>query len=163
MMSNEALIFLRDNGQKLKLSHAVILQMEKYRQDIYRKPEAGGILLGREIVDSKDIIVDSISTPLPGDKQTRFSFFRNAKHHQKIIEKTWHESKGTYNYLGEWHTHPEPLPSPSSTDLKDWKRKLKQDQFYSDYLYFVIIGIQQIFVWEGCKQTNNIIKLQKES
>ncbi|HID99315.1 MAG TPA: hypothetical protein EYP59_03385 [Thiotrichaceae bacterium] len=161
-MTDESIIFLMANGQKLKLSHAVIQKMKEYRQDAYWKKEAGGILLGRHIIESKDIIVDSISTPLSGDKQTRFSFFRKAKRHQKLIDKVWHESNGTLNYLGEWHTHPESLPSPSNIDLINWKRKLKQDKFYGDYLYFIIVGIQEILVWEGCKSTDNINQLPKE-
>ena len=151
------------NGKKLKLSHAVILKMKEFRQNAFWKKEAGGILLGSYIIESNDIIIDLISTPLLGDKQTRFSFFRKSKRHQKIINKVWHESNGTLNYLGEWHTHPEFLPSPSNTDLKDWKRKLKQDKFYGNYLYFIIVGIEEIFVWEGCKSTYNINKLQKET
>ncbi len=99
-MTDESTLFLRANGKKLKLTHAVILKMKEYRQDAYWKTEAGGILLGRHIIESKDIIVDSISTPLSGDKQTRFSFFRKAKRHQKIIDRVWHESNGTLNYLG---------------------------------------------------------------
>ncbi len=162
-MTDEAILFLTSKGGKLKLNHSVILKIKEYRQNHFLKPEAGGILLGRHIIESKNIIVDSISEPMTEDKQNRFRFFRTAKPHQKVIDKAWHDSHGAYNYLGEWHTHPESLPIPSNIDLNDWKRKLKQDTFYGNYLYFLIVGTQKIFVWEGCKLTGNITKLQRST
>uniref|UniRef100_UPI003CED28D9 Mov34/MPN/PAD-1 family protein n=1 Tax=Enterobacter cloacae complex sp. 280C5 TaxID=3395861 RepID=UPI003CED28D9 len=37
-------------------------------------------------------------------------------------------SDGFLVYLGEWHTHPEDFPQPSSTDLRSWRTGLKDDR-----------------------------------
>jgi integrative and conjugative element protein (TIGR02256 family) len=63
--------------------------------------------------------------------------------------------------LGEWHTHPELDPSPSSIDLAGWRNKLLFDQFDSDVLYFVIVGKEQINAWQGNRKTLVIEKLHK--
>ena len=53
------------------------------------------------------------------------------------------------NYLGEWHTHPEDVPSPSSHDRRDWLRTLDTAQFEQSFLFFIIVGRTSIGVWEG--------------
>jgi len=112
--------------------------------------EAGGVLLGRHLLDKSAIIVDQVTTPLPGDRRTRTSFYRSQKRHQKIIDQVWQASNGTCTYLGEWHTHPEPVPMPSMVDWRGWLKRLATDQF-TEPLFFVIVGTQHTCVWEGTR------------
>jgi len=93
--------------------------MRHYVQDVPTKPEAGGVLLGRHILETGDIIVDLITEPMPSDRQGRFRFFRARRPHQAAIDRAWRASGGTYTYLGEWHTHPEQL-------LLEFKREHEQ-------------------------------------
>lgn len=60
------------------------------------------------------------------------------------------------NYLGEWHTHPEASPNPSVFDILGWKRLLKVTRFDGICLYFVIVGTEQLKVWEGNKHSLEI-------
>lgn len=122
--------------------------------------EAGGVILGRFIKNSKNIVIDKITVPMKGDIQARYSFKRLSPFHQKIVVAEWNESIGTCNYLGEWHSHPESDPTPSSVDIKDWRRKLKNDTFSSRYLYFLIAGYDYINLWEGDRRTLDIKKLK---
>jgi integrative and conjugative element protein (TIGR02256 family) len=122
--------------------------MRGYLQNSPRKAEAGGVLLGRHIAGSLDIVVDDATVPMRGDRRERFLFLRAQKPHQRVIDRAWHDSGGTCVYLGEWHTHPEPVPTPSTVDRNNWKRKLKQDRFDS-FVFFVILGSRDIRVWEG--------------
>lgn len=154
------MIFEMINGGKIKLTGVAIETIHQYKQVEKKSPESGGVLLGRFIKGSKNIVVDKLTTPLKGDKQTRYSFKRFSPLHQEIITAEWHKSKGTCNYLGEWHTHPEDFPTPSGVDTRDWKRKLKKDVFSSRYLYFIIAGIKRIDIWEGDRRTLEIIKLK---
>jgi integrative and conjugative element protein (TIGR02256 family) len=112
------------------------------------RPEAGGVLLGRHLLGTSDILVDRVTEPLPGDQQSRFRFFRARRRHQMVIDRAWQESAGTQTYLGEWHTHPERVPAPSLSDRLGWHRKLLTDRF-SDVMFFVIMGTQETSVWEG--------------
>ncbi|HUG16211.1 MAG TPA: Mov34/MPN/PAD-1 family protein, partial [Thermomicrobiales bacterium] len=110
--------------------------------------EAGGVLLGRHIRDTCDIVVDLVSTPLPGDRQSRTRFFRARRRHQALIDQVWLVIDGACTYLGEWHTHPEVIPTPSLIDQFDWRRKLIVDRF-SNCAFFVIVGTTAVCAWEG--------------
>ena len=105
-------------------------------------------MLGRHIRDTPDIVVDSVTGPMRGDHRARYRFDRAAKAHQEVIDRSWAESGGTITYLGEWHTHPEPVPDPSSLDAGTWTRKIMVDR-YSGLLFFVIVGTAELRVWEG--------------
>ena len=114
-------------------------------------PEAGGLVLGRLVESSTDVIVDEISTPVSSDRWSRFNFCRGKKTAQRKVDKAWAESSGTRIYLGEWHTHPEDVPTPSDHDLRDWQRIVQGAQYEQEGLFFVIVGRQQMRVWEYAK------------
>ena len=42
--------------------------------------------------------------------------------HEHIAQKRWADSSGLVRYIGEWHTHPQDYPSPSGTDLTEWRK-----------------------------------------
>jgi len=155
-------VFHRSTTGYLKISSLATQKMARFIQTSPNATEAGGVLLGRFILNSEDIVVDDITIPHKKDKRTRHCFIRNKHSHQLEILKRWKESNGTCNYLGEWHTHPEPNPQPSSNDLKDWQRILKQTRFDAESLFFVIVGTEQLFVWEGLKNTLEIKRLTFE-
>lgn len=143
------IVFEAPGGRRLKLDGAVLDRFALYRQVAPHQHEAGGVLLGRHLLDSGDIVVDEVTEPMPGDKRSRFQFRRQQGNHQRRVEEAWVASRGTCVYLGEWHTHPEPDPTPSSTDIEDWRRRLRVDVFDGDTLYFVIVGCRTIRAWEG--------------
>ena len=155
------LIFVLSNDGKIKLTEECWNKMKGYMQLSSNSLEAGGVLLGRFIKDSKNVILDNITVPMIGDKRSRYSFSRRRSMHQRIVDRFWDKSNGTCNYLGEWHTHPEDYPSPSDVDYADWKRKLKEDHFSSRYLYFIIVGLKHTYIWEGDRRSKRIIKLNK--
>jgi integrative and conjugative element protein (TIGR02256 family) len=86
--------------------------------------------------------------PMRGDRRARCRFDRAAQRHQELIDQAWAASGGTTTYLGEWHTHPEPVPDASSIDAGTWTRKLMTDH-YAGCLFFVILGTREVRVWEG--------------
>jgi integrative and conjugative element protein (TIGR02256 family) len=154
------MVLTKSNKGLLKLSNNVINSMNEYVQDKHHKDEAGGVLLGRFILNSKDIIIDKVTIPLQGDFRSRFRYIREADGHQSLINEAWESSDGTCNYLGEWHTHPEDYPNPSGQDLKNWKEILNTRTFSSQYLYFIIVGIEEIRIWEGYKRKLRIKRIR---
>lgn len=101
----------------------VISLIDSYRQDRFFKKEAGGILLGYR--RGLHIHVSDATRPQRKDVRTRFSFDRKDPHHQWYADELWNKSGGVVGYLGEWHTHPEQSPKPSSVDTGDWLRIVK--------------------------------------
>ena len=138
-----------DSGEQVSIFTEIVLSdLEKYRQVEPDKPEAGGILLGTLSSNYSTMFVENISHPLDTDKRERYKFFRSKKHNT-IAEHYWRSRNKTGTYHGLWHTHPEPIPSPSSVDLVDWGKALKTDHYYSNRLIFVIVGWRVLSLWSG--------------
>jgi integrative and conjugative element protein (TIGR02256 family) len=117
------------------------------------------MLVGRLILDAEDVVIDMATLPTVEDRQGRYFYKRERATAQEIINKLWKESEQTVNYLGEWHTHPENIPHPSAPDLKNWKRIMRTAQYEQSSLFFVIVGIETIRVWEGKKKTGKFTEL----
>lgn len=145
------LTFVRSAGGRFQISTSAVTVIHTYIQGVPEAPEAGGVLLGRHIVKSRDIIVDRVTVPMLDDRRSRLRFFRARRQHQEEIDRVWRESDGTCTYLGEWHTHPEPSPEPSFVDRLEWQRKLLFDRF-TEPLFFVIVGITEVRAWEGVRR-----------
>lgn len=148
--------FHNSKGGIFCISSKALCKMRSYVQNSSQKKEAGGVLLGRYIIDSDDVMVDIITVPMKGDRRSKQRFFRCARRHQAVIDAVWEASRHRCNYLGGWHTHSEPIPNMSPIDQRDWKKALKEEEFDNDVLYFVIVGTHEIRVWEGRKR-NGII------
>jgi len=98
---------------------APLILMDRYWQNSNDKPESGGILLGYR--RSTHLHVTMATAPQTTDRGWRYLFKREARHHQEIALRQWIASDKKMDYLGEWHTHPEPHPSPSATDQSEWR------------------------------------------
>jgi integrative and conjugative element protein (TIGR02256 family) len=151
--------FARPGGGVFEFSANALAVIDAYRQLRPEATEAGGILLGRMILESQDIVIDEATLPSAPDRRKRFSFFRARQPAQKLVERAWGKSDRTQNYLGEWHTHPEDYPSPSALDLKNWKKILRRSVFEQGSLFFVIGGRRAVGTWEGTKTRGDVISL----
>lgn len=132
--------------QRLIIVEHALEQMQAYAQHRWWNTEAGGVLLGRHLLDSLDVAVDEVTTPQCGDRRSRSGFFRSATH-ERIVRRRWGEQLQTLAYLGLWHTHPEPDPSPSNADRRDWAQAVAGDTFEGDHLFFPIVGTDRIRIW----------------
>lgn len=132
--------------QRLIFVGDAVKQMQAHAQRSWWQAEAGGVLLGRHLLDSEDLVVDEVTTPQKQDRRSRFSFFRS-KQHGVIARARWVARDSTIAYLGLWHTHPERDPSPSGVDRRDWENALANDVFEGDRLFFPIVGTDRIRVW----------------
>lgn len=138
--------FLRPSGGRVVVKRSAAAAIRKYCKRA--EPEAGGVLLGRLIIDSSDIIIDEVTKPQPQDKRSWYQFWRSKEPHQKLVDEAWRRSNGTRIYLGEWHCHPEPDPTPSNEDKKNWRRIVREAKFEQDVLLFIIAGQKVTRVWE---------------
>jgi len=146
----DEIVFSMPNGGFLLIEPEVIVVLKKYRQKESNDVEQGGILIGE--YRGKHIRISSVTEPSNYDDATRFSFFRKAKSHFKVAIKSWLLSSKTSTYLGEWHTHPEHIPNPSSIDLNSWKSNLPNRP-----MVLVIIGITEN--WWGIHENYKTKKL----
>ena len=141
----------------LAISSDVIEKLYKYKQVNKSDNEAGGILLGRIKYDYSKYELIDISEPCNRDKRSRFSFIRNKNKAQKIINKAFKDSDGVVQYMGEWHTHPEVHPTPSSVDIKLITDCTVQENI-PNIIFLIIVGYEgNLYV--GCSQEGS--KLRK--
>ena len=134
------------------LSDEVSQTMNCYRQSRLTSKESGGILIGER--RGRYWVVTDITTPMKGDIQSRVQFVRQDPGHIRASKKICKKSKNSRTYMGEWHTHPQVIPQPSSVDLASWK-SIKMDKGSS--LVFIILGTQGCY---GCYfDSNHIHKL----
>lgn len=80
-----------------------------------QRRERGGILVGYR-TDNRLHVHEALVVPDHAAAQTRYVRRRHAG--QRVLDEWLHATGDrAIGYVGEWHTHPAPLP-PSPTDLK---------------------------------------------
>lgn len=107
--------------------------------------ETGGILIGTLSIGPIITITD-VTISQPKDVHHRFRFLRSAEGHQSLMDQLWEESGYRKMYLGEWHTHPELIPSPSRVDVCGWRSIARKKQ-NTPWVLFIILGQQTLRFW----------------
>jgi integrative and conjugative element protein (TIGR02256 family) len=145
----------------IKIEERVIRVIQNMRQDCPTSKESGGMVIGSMLTDSSDIIIRDYTLPQKEDSQSRYRFIRREERHNTLLQKKWKESNRTLIYFGEWHTHPEIDPHYSRQDLRNWKKLLRESKTFSDYLVFIIGGINIYGVWVGNRDNGEIVLVYK--
>lgn len=131
-----------------------------YRQFAPRQKESGGILLGYHREGS--IFISRVTVPTSFDRATRTSFIRDSRIAQIFVEYEFANSGGKITYVGEWHTHPEPHPLPSSRDLRMIEEQFAENDLQVDHLVLLIMGTASEYVsaYDGRQHTKLTIDLR---
>lgn len=144
------------NHKVVDILTPVFDEIYKWSQDSEEKPESGGYIVGYQHVKTGNISLEAVSHPYCMDVKNRVRFDIRDPRHKLFLKKA--ERKRSY-YMGVWHTHPQRVPIPSSIDWNDWHKTLLLDKTASQYIFFVIAGMQEIRVWAGDYRTGEIIEL----
>ncbi len=130
-----------DREHLLYIHPTTLEKVIEYAQFKDSAPEAGGILLGK--VRGPHVEIIDATLPSRWDKGSRTFFQRSARHHRLEAFKRWRRSSGIIRYLGEWHTHPEDFPTPSSLDIQEWT-KLADARLDQRPLIAMIVGRRDV-------------------
>lgn len=107
--------------------------------------ENGGLLLGSEI-NEKYYRINRVSEPCTLiDHSSRCACTRNANKANEIIKREFESSNHTRFYLGEWHTHPENNPIPSSVDISSIRDIFYKSEIVINGVFLAIVGRESIF------------------
>ena len=82
-----------------------------------RRREIGGILMAEQVEAGHFRLADFTIDEVTGSAA---HFVRSVEHHHRGLERFYEITASDFarfNYLGEWHSHPNHLPIPSSTDV----------------------------------------------
>lgn len=146
------LVFKDREGQIAVFSEAVMATLLQYRQLNDSALEAAGVLIGERRGDH--LVICDLSIPGSGDYRSRCRVDRKGKHHQRKVIDCFNSSGGYLQYLGEWHTHPEDRPLPSSQDQESWMKHLSA----TNPMIVAIVGRESL--WVGKKIFNTISKME---
>ena len=133
------------HGRRVHVSDEVTGVWDAHRQTAPDATEAFGVLIGTTSVDRREIWIEKVTTPMSRDRHTRFSFALCDPGHQRAVCRMFARSGGRSIYLGTWHTHPEPVPTPSGVDRKDWAECLRVNR--GRPLAFALVGTDKTRVF----------------
>jgi integrative and conjugative element protein (TIGR02256 family) len=134
------MIFLA-GGHLAVLADDVVRRISRFNMPPESNLEAGGILLGCHRGPHVEIL--ECTEPMRQDRRTRYGFVRRDPGHQRAALAAWNASGRTVSFVGEWHTHPEEIPSPSRVDRNTWADLMRQR--HADALIFMIAGRSDLY------------------
>lgn len=117
------------------IAHEVLERITADAARYAGKKERGGIFIG--LRRGPHVQIADVTLPMRWDFGTLISFQRSARGHQDAALKRWRESEHTMDWVGEWHSHPESDPNPSSIDLHSWNRIVRDR---AAPMVFLIVG-----------------------
>lgn len=105
-----------ERGCAVQIPGEVLAAMRKMAASA--KPrETGGTLIGHYSEDYRMALMTHALEAKTGARKERSRFYRPPDDVDSQLAQAYERSGGLTHYLGEWHTHPEAVPIPSSTDL----------------------------------------------
>lgn len=129
-----------DASFTVRFDKSTLEELAEYRQTIKgNEPESLGILVGE--VWENAFWVRYATKPNNYDKLSRFLCERteeSAKTNYQILKFLNIKSGNRWHYLGEWHTHPQTLPSPSTQDYMGWSLLPDNTYFNRNIRLFMI-------------------------
>jgi integrative and conjugative element protein (TIGR02256 family) len=137
----------------VEVSNDVLTTIEHYTKHGENDREAGGILIGS--YRGAHIQIVECTIPLVHDRRFRMLFDRRDEGHQRVALNRWHASRGALTFVGEWHTHPEPQPLPSSVDRQTWRRIVKKNK--AGITFFLIKGYDNW--WAGLGDRRGVTEM----
>ena len=134
---------LPHSNQVLVLESPVLKTFLQFRQTGDRS-EAGGLLFGEFCLPKISII--EASKPGRLDRRARTLFMPNRPVQQMTIREQFNRGR---HFVGEWHTHPEPNPTPSRMDLESMADSFVKSRHELNCFIMVIVGnnLSQLCLW----------------
>ena len=115
--------------------------LRDHEQHEINDTEAGGVLIGEQ--RDRGLTVTLSTPPQRTDRRSRYRFNRREAGHQQLVEIAWRQSGGQQSYIGEWHSHPEPVPTPSFPDRMGWAAR---SVCVRKALAVIIVGQEELYV-----------------
>ena len=130
-------VIFEDDAQSLtvEISKRAVDELVCRRQGNPNRKERGGQLFG-EIAADRIVVVEATGVR-PGDKATPTSFVINRHAAQREIDDRY--TRGLH-FVGDWHTHPVRLPSPSGRDLRSMQELYRTSRHNVGALLMLIVG-----------------------
>jgi integrative and conjugative element protein (TIGR02256 family) len=151
------LFVLSHSEQRLVFMPPVLETFANFRQ-IRKEPEGGGLLFAE--FEFPIIRISAVTTPHRTDRRWRMLFLPNRILQRRMIKDLF---KKGYHFVGEWHTHPEPNPTPSSLDLTSMRDAFLKSNHELNCFIMVIVGnrADKLILWVSTHDGRNFRRLSE--
>ncbi|WP_157790955.1 Mov34/MPN/PAD-1 family protein [Bradyrhizobium elkanii] len=119
----------------MRIGPDALATFDAHRQKRFYHREAGGQLFARVRGDDWEIV--AATGPRSRDRRGRFSF---RPHRDSEQEEIYHHHALGFDYVGDWHTHPEDEPTPSPEDLWSIAEVVRRSTHHLAGFLLVIVG-----------------------
>lgn len=146
-------------GTVIRFSSEVVEHFATHRQEGRVKTEIGGQLFAR--FERGEVRVVRATGPNAADKRG-WTWFRPDLRKQNVeIQRLFQEG---FHFVGDWHTHPEREPAPSSWDTDSMKDCFKKSRHQLKAFLMVIVGRAGFpnGLWVSLHQNNVVERLIHE-
>ena len=123
------------NGLILHIEQNVLAHLCGNAQRKCWSREAGGQLFAS--IKNNRWIVAKATGPRASDFRSRFSFRPDRKAEKAEILALFREG---LHYVGDWHTHPQDVPSPSQTDIRNMTETVQSSEHSLPGFLMAIVG-----------------------
>lgn len=106
--------------------------------------ELCGIIMGAQIGDNH-YRISKISPPCV-KSHTHYGCERDAAMANLFIREDYELSEHTRFYIGEWHTHPENIPTPSTLDYNSIEDIFQTASLVVPFLLMIIVGTETLHI-----------------
>lgn len=124
---------------QVEIPHKIKLRLRK-ALSIAKRKEIGGILMAEQIEPGKFKIIDFTIDAVTGSEA---HFVRSPKHFDQALADFFKKTQENYvrfNYLGEWHSHPNHPPIPSHTDLQSMQSLIYSERDIPFAILLIVRG-----------------------
>jgi integrative and conjugative element protein (TIGR02256 family) len=128
-------LLFRFDELTVEITAAALATMASYRQTGFFKREAGGQMFAR--LQANLWRIEVATGPRRGDRRGRFHFWPDRKAEQEEIDRYFAEG---LNFVGDWHTHPEDVPKPSSSDVASVENVVRESIHDRPGILMCIVG-----------------------
>ncbi|MBU9628399.1 Mov34/MPN/PAD-1 family protein [Burkholderia multivorans] len=130
----------------VELSDDVLDTLYRNRQLKSTSSEAGGQLFAR--FDTDTMVIVRATEPTARSRRGRTFFCPSRPDEQKEIKALFAEG---LHYVGDWHSHPEPFPEPSSADITKMEGIYSESQHELNCMMILIVGTSEAAagIWLG--------------
>lgn len=129
-----------DIGLKVEVKQELLDELYSVGMKHYPK-EFGGLLVGYYTDDFKTCVVEA--TILPKRYKSSRYFFERGKEGLKKRLTEFYNAIPRLIYIGEWHTHPDGIPSPSRTDFNAMTEIAQSPDVSIENPILMILGVSQ--------------------
>lgn len=122
-------------GIAIEFSAEAISVFEANRQKCWISKEIGGQLFAK--ISGQRITIAVATITQGKSRRSRFGFFPDRAAERQDVLRYFQQG---LHYVGDWHSHPEDYPSPSSVDLREMQDIFRQSRHELSFMILLIVG-----------------------